>query len=224
VRMDRGSWVVGAVVAFAVMVSAPVSAGAVTFGTNLELPANFPAVTCGAGVPNQSLFTFFPPYSGSCMWSSIVVGSASESLTAPGTGTVTTVRVKTGANAGPMQINVVRFLFRQTGNSAQPELDCCFVEAYGPEFIPAANTVTTVPTNLPVVVEPTPPPEDTHTIAATDQLVLSSLNPNVQVPLFATKNGGKTTSAFSATPGIRRPLRRRARRSAPLMQFRASRI
>ena len=131
------------------------------------------------------------------MWSSVVVGSSAESLTAPGTGTVTAVRVKMGASTGPMQVNVVRFLFRQTGNPATPEIACCFVQAYGPVFTPAANAVTTVPTDLAVKVEPTPPPDDTTTVAATDQLALSSLDPGVQVPLFATSNGFNDLSVLS---------------------------
>lgn len=171
-----------------------------TFGTNLSQPANAP-LSCGQGVLTQAApggpAFIFGPFGGSCTWSSVVVGSAAESLTAPGTGTVTAVRVKTGATTGPMQIDVVRFLFRQTGNTGSPELACCFVEAYGPVFTPAANAITTVPTSLPVVVEPTPPPEDTHTVAATDQLTLSSLDPAVQVPLFATNNGGNDLSVLS---------------------------
>jgi hypothetical protein len=196
----RGAaWIAATAVALAVALGVPAGAGAVTFGTNLNLSANAP-LSCAQGVLTQAIEppTFiYGPFGGNCMWSSVVVGSAAESLTAPGTGTVTAVRVRTGESTGPMQIDVVRFLFRQTGNPGKPELACCFVEAYGPEFTPAANTITTVPTNLPVAVEPTPPPEDTHTIAATDQLALSSLNPNVQVPLFATNNGKNDLSVLS---------------------------
>ena len=191
---------------------APASAGAATFGTNLEQPANAP-LSCTQGVLNQFLLNFlYGPFGGSCMWTSVVTGNAAESLTAPGTGTVTAVRVKMGANTGPMQINVIRFLFRQTGDVAHPELDCCFVQAYGPVFTPAANAITTVPTNLAVKVDPTPPPNDTTTIADTDQLTLSSLDPNVQVPLFATNGGQNDLSVLSyawypapTAPGVPAP-------------------
>jgi hypothetical protein len=190
----------------------PAGASVITFGTNLEQPANAP-LSCGEGVLNQFLGKFlYGPFGGTCMWSSVVVGSAAESLTAPASGTVTAVRVKMGPTTGPMQIDVVRFLFRQTGNPATPELACCFVQAYGPVFTPAANSITTVPTDLPVKVEPTPAPADTTTIAATDQLALSSLDPNVQVPLFATKNGENDLSVLSyawypapAAPGVPAP-------------------
>lgn len=176
------------------------SAGAdvVTFGSNLQMPANAAPLVCEKGVLNQYLGQFLiGPSGGSCMWSSVVIGSPAESLTAPTSGTVTAVRVRTGASTGPMQVNIVRFLFRQTGNPGAPELACCFVEEYGPVFTPAANTITTVPTNLPVKVELTPPPSDITTIAATDQLALSSLDPSVQVPLFATKNGENDLSVLS---------------------------
>jgi hypothetical protein len=181
----------------ALIACAPAAARAVTFGSDLSQPADAP-LRCEQGVLNQFTLEFlFGPFNGNCTWSSVVVGSASESLTAPGTGTVTAVRVKMGPNTGPMQIDVVRFLFRQTGNPGKPELACCFLEAYGPVFEPPANAITTVPTNLHVTVEPTPPPEDTTTIAATDQLALSSLNPSVQVPLFATNNGGNDLNVLS---------------------------
>jgi hypothetical protein len=203
--------VVGASLVVALGV-APASTGAVTFGTNLEQPANAP-LPCGEGVFNQFLLGFgLGPSGGSCMWTSVVTGNAAESLTAPGTGTVTAVRVKMGANTGPMQINVIRFLFRQTGDVAHPELACCFVQEYGPVFTPAANAITTVPTNLAVKVDPTPPPNDTTTIADTDQLTLSSLDPSVQVPLFATNGGSNDLSVLSyawypapTAPGVPAP-------------------
>ncbi len=175
----------------------PAAAQALTFGTNLSLPANAP-LTCAEGVLNQFTLNFeFGPFNGNCTWSSVVAGSPSESLTAPGSGTVTAVRVRMGPNTGPMQVDVVRFLFRQTGNPGKPELACCFVQEYGPVFEPAANAITTVPTDLPVTVEPTPPPDDLTTIAATDQLALSSLNPGVQVPLFATNGGSNDLNVLS---------------------------
>ncbi len=196
-RLNGGQRLAVVASVLALTACAPAGAGASTFGTDLSQPANAP-LRCEEGVLNQFTLEFiFGPFNGNCTWSSVVVGSPGESLTAPGTGTVTAVRVKMGPNTGPMQIDVVRFLFRQTGNPGKPELACCFLQAYGPVFEPPANAVTTVPTNLHVTVEPTPPPDDTSTIAATDQLALSSLNPSVQVPLFATNNGGNDLNVLS---------------------------
>lgn len=197
-RWGFGATVTVAAAALAIAIGAgDAGAATVTFGSDLNQPANAP-LSCQQGVLNQFLGQFLiGPFGGSCMWSSVVPGSAAESLTAPASGTVTTVRVKMGPTTGPMQIDVVRFLFRQTGNPATPELACCFVEAYGPVFTPTANAVTTVQTNLPVKVEPTPPPNDTTTVAATDQLALASLDPTVQVPLYATNNGANDLSVLS---------------------------
>lgn len=196
-QLNGGQRVAAAVATLVVLAWLPAGAGAQTFGTDLNQPANAP-LRCEEGVLNQFTLQFlFGPFGGNCTWSSVVVASPSESLTAPATGTVTAVRVKMGPNTGPMQVVVVRFLFRQTGNPGKPELACCFVQEYGPVFEPAANAITTVPTNLHVTVEPTPPPEDLTTIAATDQLALSSLNPSVQVPLFATNGGANDLSVLS---------------------------
>ena len=198
--MRRGRLTALAVMgAWLVLVLAPAAANAatVTFGSDLGQPANAP-LSCSYGVLNQFLGQFLiGPFNGDCMWTSVVVGSTAESLTAPASGTVTAVRVRTGASTGPMQVDVVRFLFRQTGNPASPEVACCFMQAYGPVFTPPPNSVTTIPTNLAVKVEATPPPNDTTTVAATDQLALTSLEPGVQVPLFATRNGGADLSVLS---------------------------
>jgi hypothetical protein len=173
------------------------AAGALTFGSDLSQAPNAP-LSCGEGVLNQFLGQFIiGPFNGSCTWSSVVVGSSAESLTAPASGTVTAVHVRAGASTGPMQVDVIRFLFRQTGEAAKPELACCFVQAYGPVFTPTANAITTIQTNLPVKVDPTPAPADTSTIAATDQLALSSLDPSVQVPLFATAGGASDLKVLS---------------------------
>jgi hypothetical protein len=84
---------VGVAVAL-VLGGAPAGASAVTFGTNLEQPANAP-IRCGEGVLNQFTLTFmFGPFGSTCMWSSVVPGSVAESLTAPATGTVTAVHVR----------------------------------------------------------------------------------------------------------------------------------
>ena len=191
--------IVAAAAALAVGLGASAAAaGALTFGSDLDQAPNAP-LSCGEGVLNQFLGSFSPfgPFNGSCTWSSVVVGSSVESLTAPASGTVTAVHVRVGASTGPMQIDVIRFLFRQTGDPAKPELACCFVQAYGPVFTPAPNAITTVETNLPMRVDPTPAPADTSTIAATDQLALSSLDPSVQVPLFATAGGASDLKVLS---------------------------
>jgi len=191
------AWAAATIAALSLSCFAPMSAGAQTFGTDLSQPINVP-ISCSEGVLNQFLLQFlYGPFGDTCTWTSVTTGNASDSLTAPGTGTVTAVRVKMGATTGPMQVVVIRYIFQQTGNPGSPNIACCFVQEYGPVFTPAANAITTVPTNLPVVVQPTPPPNDLTDTAATDQLALTSLDPSVQVPLFATNGGSNDLSVLS---------------------------
>src|SRR5262249_2951414 len=60
-----------------------------------------------------------------------------------------------------------------------------FLEAYGPEFTPAPNSITTVPVNLPMTVDPTPNPNDLSTIEATDALALEVETPTTPIPLYS---------------------------------------
>lgn len=175
----------------------PASAGAVTFGADLNQPVNLPVITCGAGVPNQFLGIFWPETGrSSCLWSSVAIGST-QALTPPSGGTITTVRVRAGATTGRMQVDVVRFLTHNTATPGHPEVACCFLEKYGPVFTPQANAITTVPTNLPVQEDAFPGPGDLTTIAANDQLALAVLEPNVPVPVFATQNGQADLNVLS---------------------------
>jgi hypothetical protein len=159
-------------------VLAPSGAGAVTFGADLSQVPNNP-YTCGQGAP--PLFSFGVG-STSCLWFS---GSTTVSFYAPLSGTVTSVRVRVGNVTGPMQVVVMRSLYQnKEGDPGHPYFACCFVERYGPVFEPQANTVTSVPVNLPMTEEPTPPPNDFSTNAAGDFLALTVLSPSVPVPMF----------------------------------------
>jgi hypothetical protein len=94
------------------------------------------------------------------------------------------VRVKVGTTTGQMRVNVIRFLFQQTGDNAHPISAGPFLEAYGPEFTPAANAVTTVPTSLAMQEDPSPAPGDTHTIQVIDALALEVESSTVPIPIF----------------------------------------
>jgi hypothetical protein len=197
VQVPKWRWISSTAAVLAVAAVLPASAGAVTFGADLNQPANAPAITCAAGVLNQFLGAFWPGTGrSSCLWSSVAIGST-QALTPPTGGTITTVRVRAGATTGRMQVDVVRFLTHNTATPGHPEVACCFLEKYGPVFTPQANAITTVPTNLPVQEDPFPGPEDLTTIAANDQLALAVLEPNVPVPVFATQNGQADLSVLS---------------------------
>lgn len=176
--------------------AAPGAAQAVTFGADLNaLPANDnPATTCAYAPPGL----LFPVGSGSCMWSVIdTATTGSASLSAPQSGVVTAVRVKVGATTGPMRVNVIRFLFRQTGDPAHPFSAGPFLQAYGPDFTPQANAVTTVPVNLSMKEDPTPALTDTQTIEVIDALALEVRAPNVPFPYFTRS----TALTYLAYPG-----------------------
>lgn len=160
------------------------NAGAVTFGADIaNLPANNSAgATCAQPPPGL----WYPAGSPSCMYSYQGIGATTDTLVAPGPGVVNTVRVKVGATTGKMRVNVIRFLFRQTGDVAHPFSAGPFLEAYGPEFTPTANAITTVPTNLSMKVDPTPAPTDLQTIQVIDALALEVEAGNVPIPLFST--------------------------------------
>jgi hypothetical protein len=138
----------------------------------------------------------------SCLFYS---GGSGPSLYAPVNGTVTAVRLKTAAGAptGPMQIVVLRSLYQNVaGHPGSPNFACCFVEEYGPTFTPTAGGVTTVPASLRMVVDPTPPADDTTTIARGDFLALSILAPNVPIPATSdTANSAWVLYAPAPAPG-----------------------
>ena len=154
----------------------PAGAATYTFGADLEANAPKPqANVCSDAVPAYGV----PPGSQSCMESFL-------GLTAPASGTVTRVRVRVGPTTGPMRVNVIRFLFKQNpGDPSHPTSAGPFLEAYGPQFTPAANATTPVTTSLAMQEDPTPPPGDPFTIQVIDVLALEVLAPNVPLPAFA---------------------------------------
>lgn len=189
----------------------PAAAGAVPFGADLSQPPNI-APTCALGAPTPP---FDPPIpfpaqgSPSCTWTHNDA-QTDQGLFVPVTGTVTAVRVRTGAGTGPMQAVVLRTFLQQTGRVGNPFISCCTVTAVSAPFTPAPNAVTTVPVDFPVVHEPIPPVTDTQTIIAQDQIGLTMLGPNVPIPLRNTgNNGGITPVSLIANtvfyPGLTAP-------------------
>ena len=156
-----------------VALAAP-QARALSFGADLNrAPTN--EYTCGMNIPPLGFY----PGASSCLYFSIA-----PTPYAPASGTVTAVQVRVGPQTGPMQVVVMRSLYQNhAGDPGHPYFACCFVERYGPIFEPQPNTVTTVPTNLPMTEEPTPAAEDFTTNAAGDFLALSVLAPNVPIPI-----------------------------------------
>src|SRR3712207_6950523 len=84
-----------------------------------------------------------------------------------------------------MRVNVVRFLFGQTGNTSTPTSAGPFLERYGPTFTPRANAITRVPVNLPVRETGPPEPGNLQDLQVIDTLALEVRSPDAIVPLFA---------------------------------------
>jgi hypothetical protein len=170
------------------------AAQAVTFGADLGAAANNPS-TCASLLASSCTF-----YS----------GAPGPSFYAPVSGTVTRVRVKVGPVTGPMQIVVMRSLYQNRfGDPGHPYFACCFVQRYGPTFTPAANTVTPVSTSLPMVADPTPPPNDYVTSARIRSLSSASLSPKALSPSTISVPSASYSSMSRLPPSGRpgRPLR-----------------
>jgi hypothetical protein len=210
--------VVGALLAL------PASASAISFGLPLgkpplDKPPTYP-YDCSVVVSPFLGPTLLPTATGrpatSCIWIHVpspaevqAAGGRNISLEPPGTGTVTQVRVEAGPHTGPMQVVVMRALYRNTTTPGKPEDACCFPVARSQVFTPRANAITTVTVNLPVREDATPQADDITTIADFDTLGLAVLAPNVPVPLYYTGDSSQpadfiwsTSTPSTVTPGI----------------------
>ncbi|HTR72713.1 MAG TPA: hypothetical protein VMG80_03880 [Solirubrobacteraceae bacterium] len=170
----------------------PSAAFAVTFGADLSQPANNP-ITCGDGVINQILgrleypLTIPPGSYGSCLWTG---SGVTQSLEPPESGTVTAVKVRVGPVTGAMRVVVLRALYKNSFVIGEPEVACCVIQQYGPEFRPAVNSVSTIETGLNMDVQPAPPEGDFEVVHF-DLLGLEALEPNVPIPAYSATEGGE---------------------------------
>jgi hypothetical protein len=145
-------WTISACVALAVALPAP--AGAVTFGANLD--ARTPTSDTSCGYP-----PYYPgvwPLASSCTFFSTATptGDAAETQVVPlpdpashgdQHGTITQVRIKTGAGApGPAKLTVLRAHRAINGGEAA----CCVGQAESAQFTLNPNTIVNVNTDLPV--------------------------------------------------------------------------
>ena len=152
------------------LLAAPV-ASAVTFGADLNRPANNP-YTC-----SDFLFGGGPT---TCSAESINPTTGESGFPPAGDGVVTQVRVKVGAITGPMQI-VVEEALRQDNPSdpGHPTYICCKAVAASHVFTPAADDTTPVNVNLNVKQDLTP---NGAGVYVDQHLALSVLSPNVPIP------------------------------------------
>ena len=193
------------------------SAAVIPFGTNLsDISANSdPSTTCDTGAYWYMLgdipfpLTLGITQQGSCQFTSGGInGTTPFGLAAPVTGTATAARVKVGANTGRMRINVARSVWETADGADGPAWSEPYLQAYGPTFTPAANSVTTVPLNLPLRSQPI----TTAKNPAVDFLSLEMLSGDVPVPTapspgapFYASFPGPTAVDFPAPSDVRLP-------------------
>ncbi len=163
----------------------PPGARQVQLGQNLDgQPANS-GVRCIDGVPAQTPAYqgfFFQPNSfqpflnaNSCTMITFFDGAQ-----VPARGTVVAANIKVGAVTGPMRFVRARVLFKRGIGSDTTA--CCSVEQVGPTFTPTPNSITTVPLNFPMTLDPIPAQNNFTAISAQDLVALEVLAPNVPIP------------------------------------------
>jgi hypothetical protein len=141
-------------------------AHAVGFGANLRRPANNPT-SCQGLIFYQQV----PSCSFSTTGSQT---STAESLLVPGNGRINRVRIKVGAQTGPMRVTVAQALRREDAGEAA----CCTGRRQSRVLRPRRNRTTTFDVNLPV--RSTFNSQSRY--YAYDILFLTMENPNTPIP------------------------------------------
>jgi hypothetical protein len=158
--------------AFMAALLAP-SAGAVTFGANLNRTPNNGSRCPDIGYPIYNFAT--------CSSESTNLTTGESGFPPVGVGVVTQVRVRVGPVTGPMQIVVEEALRKDNpGDPGHPTYACCKAINASQVFTPAANAITPVNVNLPVRQDIAPDPNTGFYVD--DHLALSVLDPNVPIP------------------------------------------
>jgi hypothetical protein len=171
------------VLALAALTIVPVSASAVTFGANLNRPADNTA-TC---LTAQSTYPFVT-YDFNCSVQSIDPTTGEGTSPPAGEGIVTSFRVKVGPTTGPMQIAEEEALRKDNpADPGHPTYACCKLVALSPVFTPAPNSITTIPVSF-RTKQSIAPEESGYYID--DHFSLSVLDKNVPIPAASDPNAG----------------------------------
>lgn len=181
-RLANRFFVCVAAVAFSLVL--PSAASALTFGADLNRPANM-TTDCTVVAP-----PFWPIATGasSCTWSTTAATlmPVTESSVVPaGNGIVTKVRVKVGSTTGQMQVVVMRAL-RHPNAAPDAGAACCKSVDASPVFTPQANAITEIDTQFAVRNDKVPDPASG--VYNFDQLALSVLEAGVPIPAHSTGN------------------------------------
>jgi hypothetical protein len=170
----------------AALVAAPPAHGR-SFGANLRRAANNTA-SC------QSLI-FFSRVA-SCSWTtSGAVFNPAEAMVVPGTGTITSVKIKVGPQTGPMRIAILQSLRKENSGEAA----CCIGRRQSHVFTPRRNAITTLPVNLPVSVTF----NRRSRIHAFDSLFLTMENATTPIPANVVANTDTGNCSGGWFPAVR---------------------
>jgi hypothetical protein len=168
---------------FAAIFALAAEARAASFGADLTLPANGTR-TCAQGLyPDPLMATWMGVDFGSCTWwsaGSLTPGQG-DALVPRGGGVLKRVRVKVGPVTGRMRVLVLR----QRRHPLVGTAACCFYVASTPVFTPAANGITEIETDIPVVNAYDP----ASGLENFDLIALSSLDRGVPVPAWIGGSG-----------------------------------
>jgi hypothetical protein len=123
----------------------------------------------------------------SCTWSTPTNATApSEGMLTPaGTGTIAAVRVRVGPTTGPMELVVLQV----TESAFDGSVSCCEASYVSPPFTPTANSITTLPTDLPVHTD-APGQQSSPGLEVGDILALSILEDGVPIPAIDETGSG----------------------------------
>lgn len=179
--------------ALAALAASGPSAGAVTVGAPLNLPANT-VEGCEKIVlpPLRPLYASQGLLPTNCTFFALDSAGAWTSQTPPGRWVINQARVRTGPRVGPMVFTVLRALRSKAGTQG---VACCTAVAESQVFTPQANTVNTVPVSMPAVN--TVELIDNEQIEVVDYLGITLLTPDSSVPVhIATGPGDPAASAM----------------------------
>lgn len=130
------------------------------------------------------------------------VGSLQPTSVVPGTGTVTRIQVKAGANPAPLRLTVLSGSSRVdtfTGEDLPGTYTCCTARYLGPVFRPKPNSTTTKKVNVHVVDVRNKAIQ--NRIHSSDVLALSAVGAGT-LPLFVSEAVGSLASGAPLATGF----------------------
>ncbi len=168
------------------VIASQARAQAVTFGASLEQAPSAPFDCTKFPIGNGSTQNVIGNDS-SCTWSTPVNPTVPQEglLTPAGTGTIRAIHLRVGSTTGQMAIVVL-----QVEESTQTQsVSCCEASYVSPPFTPAANSTTTLPSEIPVHTDGAGE-ESSPGLQVGDILALSILEDGVPIPAVDETHSG----------------------------------